>query len=327
MNRFDGEMGSVRGMRSLSSLLLLAATLVFAQADIARGQNDYPNRPIQLVVTVPPGGAADFVGRLIGAKLADALGQPVVISNRGGAGGTTAAAAVAKSDPDGYTLLLNTIATHGIGPHIYANLPYDPVKDFSPVVLIAKLPLILAVNAELPTRSVKDVIALAKARPGELSFCSAGSGGAPHLAGELFKSLTGTELLHVPYRGSGPAVVDLIASLLPFIKTGKLRALAAASPHRHRLLPDIPSFAELGYPRMDIALWYGVAAPSGTPQAIVQRLNAELVKILDMTDIRNRLTDQGADVQGGMPEDFDAFMRNESARWGTVVKQAGIKPE
>lgn len=150
MNRFDGEMGSVRGMRSLSSLLLLAATLVFAQADIARGQNDYPNRPIQLVVTVPPGGAADFVGRLIGAKLADALGQPVVISNRGGAGGTTAAAAVAKSDPDGYTLLLNTIATHGIGPHIYANLPYDPVKDFSPVVLIAKLPLILASTQSYP---------------------------------------------------------------------------------------------------------------------------------------------------------------------------------
>jgi Tripartite tricarboxylate transporter family receptor len=162
MNRSDAEMGSVRGRKSLPSLLLLAATLVFAQAGIARGQTNYPNRPIQLVVTVPPGGAADFVGRLIGAKLADALGQPVVISNRGGAGGTTAAAAVAKSDPDGYTLLLNTIATHGIGPHIYANLPYDPVKDFSPVVLIAKLPLILAVNAELPTRSVQDVIALAK---------------------------------------------------------------------------------------------------------------------------------------------------------------------
>ena len=198
--------------------------------------------------------------------------------------------------------------------------------------------MILAVNAELSTRSVQDVIALAKARPGELSFCSAGSGGAPHLAGELFKSLTGTELLHVPYRGSGPAVVDLVAgritmmfdatpSLLPFIKAGKLRALAAASPHRHRLLPDIPSFAELGYPGMDIALWYGVAAPSGTPQTIVQRLNAELVKILDMTEIRNSLTDQGADVQGGMPEDFGAFMRNESARWGTVVKQARIKPE
>ena len=326
-------------MRSLPGLLLLAvASLVFAQADIARGQASYPNRPIALVVTVPPGGAADFVGRLIGGKLADALGQPVVINNRAGAGGIVAAAAVAKAEPDGYTLLLNTIATHGIGPHIYANLPYDPVKDFSPVVLIAKLPLIMAVNAQVPAQSVEEVIALAKARPGELSFCSAGSGGAPHLAGELFKSLTGTELLHVPYRGSGPAVVDLVAgritmmfdatpSLLPFIAAGKLRALAAASPQRHPLLPDIPSFAEIGYPGMDIALWYGVAAPGGTPQAIVRRLNAELVKILDMADVRRSLTEQGADVQGGTAEDFAAFMRNESDRWAAVVKQAGIKPE
>jgi tripartite-type tricarboxylate transporter receptor subunit TctC len=305
---------------------------------MTRAQGNYPNRPIQLVVTVPPGGAADFVGRLIGAKLADALGQSVVITNRGGAGGTTAAAAVAKSDPDGYTLLLNTIATHGIGPHIYANLPYDPVKDFSPVILIAKLPLIMAVNADVPAQSVKDLIAQAKARPGELSFCSAGTGGAPHLAGELFKSLTGTELLHVPYRGSGPAVVDLVAgritmmfdatpSLLPFITAGKLRALAAASPQRHRLLPDVPSFAELGYPGMDIALWYGVAAPGGTPAPIVQRLNAELIKILSTPDIRKSLTEQGADVQGGTPEEFVEFMRHESARWGTVVKRAGIKPE
>ena len=324
-------------MRSLASLLVVA-TVVFAHPGISRAQTNYPNRPVQLVVTVPPGGAADFVGRFIGAKLADALGQPVVIVNRAGAGGITAAAAVAKSDPDGYTLLLNTIATHGIGPHIYANLPYDPVKDFSPVILIAKLPLIMAVNAELPAQSVNDVIALAKTRPGELSFCSAGSGGAPHLAGELFKSLTGTELLHVPYRGSGPAVVDLVAgriammfdatpSLLPFITAGKLRALAAASPQRHRLLPDVPSFAELGYPGMDIALWYGVAAPGGTPPAIVQRLNAELVKVLEMPEIRKSLTEQGADVQGGTSEDFGAFMRNESARWGAVVKQVGIRPE
>jgi tripartite-type tricarboxylate transporter receptor subunit TctC len=325
-------------MRRLPSLLLVAATFVFAQADVARAQANYPNRPIQLVVTVPPGGAADFVARLIGSKLSDALGQAVVISNRAGAGGTTAAAQVAKSEPDGYTLLLNTIATHGIGPHIYANLPYDPAKDFSPVILIAKLPLIMAVNAELPARSVNDVIALAKAKPGELTFCSAGSGGAPHLAGELFKNLTGTELLHVPYRGSGPAVIDLIAgritmmfdatpSLLPNIMAGKLRPLAAASPQRHRLLPDVPSFAELGYPGMDIALWYGVVAPGGTPASVVQRLNAALVKILDMPDIRKSLADQGADVQSGTAEAFDAFMRNESARWGTVVKQAGIKPE
>lgn len=325
-------------MKSLQRFLLVVTAVVCAQPGMTRAQGNYPNRPIQLVVTVPPGGAADFVGRLIAAKLADALGQSVVITNRGGAGGTTAAAAVAKSDPDGYTLLLNTIATHGIGPHIYANLPYDPVKDFSPVILIAKLPLIMAVNADVPAQSVKDLIAQAKARPGELSFCSAGTGGAPHLAGELFKSLTGTELLHVPYRGSGPAVVDLVAgritmmfdatpSLLPFITAGKLRALAAASPQRHRLLPDVPSFAELGYPGMDIALWYGVAAPGGTPAPIVQRLNAELIKILSTPDIRKSLTEQGADVQGGTPEEFVAFMRNESARWGTVVKRAGVKLE
>jgi tripartite-type tricarboxylate transporter receptor subunit TctC len=325
-------------MKSLQRFLLVVTAVVCAQPGMTRAQGNYPNRPIQLVVTVPPGGAADFVGRLIAAKLADALGQSVVITNRGGAGGTTAAAAVAKSDPDGYTLLLNTIATHGIGPHIYANLPYDPVKDFSPVILIAKLPLIMAVNADVPAQSVKDLIAQAKARPGELSFCSAGTGGAPHLAGELFKSLTGTELLHVPYRGSGPAVVDLVAgritmmfdatpSLLPFITAGKLRALAAASPQRHRLLPDVPSFAELGYPGMDIALWYGVAAPGGTPAPIVQRLNAELIKILSTPDIRKGLSEQGADVQGGTPEEFVAFMRHESARWGTVVKRAGVKLE
>ena len=325
-------------MRRLPSFLLIVAAFVLAQANALRAQADYPNRPIQLVVTVPPGGAADIVARLVAAKLSDALGQSVIILNRGGAGGTTAAAQVAKADPDGYTLLLNTIATHGIGPHIYPNLGYDPVKDFSPVILVVKLPLIMAINAELPARSVKDVIALAKAKPGELSFSSSGSGGAPHLAGELFKSLTGSDLLHVPYRGSGPAVIDLIAgritmmfdatpSLLPHIMAGKLRPLAAASQQRHRLLPDVPSFAELGYPEMDIALWYGVAAPGGTPAPIVQRLNAALVKILDMPDVRKNLIEQGADVQGGTPEDFAAFMRNESARWGAVVKQAGIKPE
>jgi tripartite-type tricarboxylate transporter receptor subunit TctC len=330
-------------MRIWQSFLLAAAAVVFGQTFVgpagpAQAESTYPNRPLQLVVTVPPGGAADLVARLVGAKLADALGQPVIISNRGGAGGTIAAAAVAKSDPDGYTLLLNTITTHGIGPHIYASLPYDPTKDFAPVILVAKLPLIMTVNADLPAFSVKDVIALARARPGELTFPSSGNGGAPHLAGELFKSLTGTDLLHVPYRGSGPAVVDLVAgriaimfdatpSLLPFITTGKLRVLAAASPERHRLLPDIPTFAELGLPRMDIALWYGIAAAAGTPRPIVQRLNTELVKILDMPDIRQSLADQGADVKSGSPEDFGTFMRDEQARWGVVVKQAGIKPE
>jgi tripartite-type tricarboxylate transporter receptor subunit TctC len=325
-------------VKSLPKFLLIVATIVLAQLSLARAQTDYPNRPVTLVVTVPPGGAADFVARLVGNKLSEALGQSVVISNRAGAGGTTAAVQVSKTDPDGTTLLLNTIATHGIGPHIYANLGYDPVKDFAPVILIAKLPLILAVNADVPAKSVNELVALAKAKPNELSFSSAGTGGAPHLAGELFKSLTGTELLHVPYRGSGPAVIDLIAgritmmfdatpSLLPNITAGKLRPLATASPQRHRLLPDVPSFAELGYPRMDIALWYGIVSRGGTPAPIVQRLNTELAKILEMPDVRKALADQGADVSSGSPADFAAFMRNESERWSAVVKQAGIKPE
>jgi tripartite-type tricarboxylate transporter receptor subunit TctC len=325
-------------MRSLPSFLLIVAAFVCAQGDATYAQANYPNHPIQLVVTVPPGGAADIVARIIGAKLSDALGQPVVINNRGGAGGTTAAAQVAKSDPDGYTLLLNTIATHGIGPHIYAHLGYDPVKDFAPVILVAKLPLIMAINAQLPARTVADVIALAKAKPGELTFSSSGSGGAPHLAGEMFKHVAGIALQHIPYRGSGPAVIDLIAgritmmfdatpSLLPNITEGKLRPLAAASPQRHRLLPDVPTFAELGYPGMDIALWYGVVAPGGTPAPIVQRLNAELDKIVAMPDVRKSLSEQGADLQGGSAEDFGAFMRAESARWSVVVTQAGIKPE
>jgi tripartite-type tricarboxylate transporter receptor subunit TctC len=196
----------------------------------------------------------------------------------------------------------------------------------------------MAVNAELPARTVADVIALAKAKPGELTFSSSGSGGAPHLAGEMFKNLTGTQVQHIPYRGSGPAVIDLMAgritmmfdatpSLLPNIEAGKLRPIAAASPQRHRLLPDVPSFAEVGYPGMDIALWYGVVVPGGTPAPIVQRLNAELAKIVDMPDVRRNLSEQGADLQGGSAEDFAAFMRSESARWSVVVKQAGIKPE
>jgi tripartite-type tricarboxylate transporter receptor subunit TctC len=317
---------------------LVLFVMAFVWANSAGAEPGYPTRPIQLVVTVPPGGAADFVARIVAAKLADALGQPVIIVNRGGAAGTTAAAGVAKSDPDGYTLLLNTIATHGIGPHLYANLPYDPAKDFAPVILLAKLPLIMTVTAMLPAQSVAEVIALAKARPGQLTFASAGTGGAPHLAGELFKTVAAIDLLHVPYRGSGPAVVDLIAgrvaimfdaapSLLPFIMSHQLRPLAAASRQRHRLLPEIPSFAELGFDRMDISLWYGVVAPAATPQAIVQRLNAEFIKILDMADVRKSFADQGADIEGGTPAVFDAFMREESARWGAVIKQAGIKQE
>lgn len=317
--------------------LLLAAVMVLAPGTL-RAQDTYPTRPIQLVVPVPPGGAADFIARTVGAKLADSLGQSVVISNRGGAGGTIASAGVAKADPDGYTLLLNSITTHGIGPHLYASLPYDPAKDFLPIILLAKLPLIMTVNASVPATSVQEVIALAKAQPGQLAFASSGNGGAPHLAGELFRRLTGTDLLHVPYRGSGPAVIDLVAgriaimfdavpSLLPFITAEKVRPLAAASAERHPLLPAIPTFAELGFSGMDISLWYGIAAPAGTPKSIVEKLNAALAKSLELPEIQESFAKQGAQVAGGTSEQYDAFIRAESARWRDVVKQAGIKAE
>jgi tripartite-type tricarboxylate transporter receptor subunit TctC len=320
----------------LGPLALLA--LVAALSPPPGRAQEYPSRPLTLVVPVPPGGASDFIGRTVGAKLADALGQPVVIANRGGAGGTIATAGVAKADADGYTLLLASITTHGIGPHLYASLPYDPAKDFAPVIFLANFPLIMTVNADLPAQSVADVIALARTRPGGLAFASSGNGGAPHLAGELLKNLTGAELLHVPYRGSGPAVIDVVAgrvaimfdgipSLLPFILAGKLRPLAAASLNRNPVLPELPTFAELGYAGMDISLWFGLVVPAATPAPIVRRLNAELAKILALPDIRKSFTDQGAEIGGGTPEAFGAFMRTESARWLAVVKRAGIKPE
>jgi tripartite-type tricarboxylate transporter receptor subunit TctC len=318
-------------------ILLLVSVTILAPATL-HAQDTWPTRPIQLVVPVPPGGAADFIARAVGAKLSDALGQSVVIKNQGGAGGTIASAGVAKSDPDGYTLLLSSITTHGIGPHLYASLPYDPAKDFLPIILLAKLPLIMTVNASVPAKSVQEVIALAKAKPGELTFASSGNGGAPHLAGELFKRVTGTDLLHVPYRGSGPAVIDLVAgriaimfdavpSLLPFITTEQLRPLAAASAARHPLLPALPTFAELGFNGVDVSLWYGITAPAGTPKPIVEKLNAALAKSLQLPDIREGFAKQGAEAGGGTPEQYDVFIRQESARWREVVKEAGIKAE
>ena len=313
-------------MRFFAFLLILLAPCALAQ--------DYPNRPVRLIVTVPPGGAADFIARLVGGKLGDALGQPVLVENRGGAGGTIAADAVAKAAPDGYTLLQNSITTHGVGPHLYSKLPYDPVKDFSAVSGLALLPLIMAVNAELPAKTVNDVVALAKKE--NLNFASSGNGGAPHMAAELFKSVTGAPITHVPYKGSGPAVADLVGgrvqimfdaapALIAHIRAGKLRVLAAASAERNRLLPEVPTFAELGHPRVAVSLWYGLLAPAATPAAIVTRLNAEVTKILQSADVREKLAAQGAEPMAGTPQAFASFMREEMAKWAPVVKQAGVK--
>jgi tripartite-type tricarboxylate transporter receptor subunit TctC len=324
-------------MRSLFALCLLIATFTAAPAQAQNKSADaYPNKIITLVVPVPPGGAADFIARLIGRKLSDALGQPVVISNRGGASGTIASDNVAKAAPDGYTLLLNSITTHGIGPHLYTSLPYDSVKDFTPITLVAKLPLVMTINAGHPMKSVKEVIDYAKANPGKLSFASSGNGGAPHLAGELFQNVTGIKMLHVPYRGSGPAVIDVgagrvdimfdaVPSLLSLIQAGKLRPLAAASAERNPIVPDVPTFGELGIKGMEISLWYGLEGPAGLPPAVVQRLNAELVKILKTDDVHQSFAKQGAMASGGTPAEFADFMRAESARWGEVVRKNGIK--
>lgn len=320
-------------MRTAAAALGILAILIPAHAE-----DNYPSRPITLVVPVPPGGAADFIARVVGGKLADALGQPVVISNRAGASGIIASDSVAKAAPDGYTLLLNSITTHGIGPHLYAHLPYDPVKDFTPVILVADLPLIMTIYSGRPETSVKELVGYAKAHPRTLTFASSGNGGAPHLAGALFQDVTGTKMLHVPYRGSGPAVVDVAAgrvdimfdavpSLLPMIQGGKLRPLAAASAARNPVVPGVPTFDELGIKGMDVSLWYGLEAPANLPRPILQRLNAELAKILSSEDVKASFAKQGAVPQPGSPADFAAFMGAESARWSNVVRKNDIKIE
>ena len=313
---------------------ILVACLMLALSPAAAAQSDYPNRPVRLVVTVPPGGAADFIARLVGAKLAESLAHPVLVENRAGASGTIAADSVAKAPADGYTLLQNSITTHGVGPHLYAKLPYDPVKDFAAVTGLALLPLIMAINADLPFKTVEELIAGSK--KGSLNFASSGNGGAPHMAAELFKSETGASITHVPYKGGGPAVADLVGgrvqimfdavpSLIPHVKSGKLRVLAAASAQRNRLLPEVPTFAELGYPKVAVSLWYGLLAPAGTPRPVIERLNKETVKALQTAEVREKLLAQGAEPMPGSPEAFASFMHEESAKWAPVVKQAGVK--
>ena len=321
-------------MRTMFIGLLLATVLIGP----AQAQDNYPSKPITLVVPVPPGGASDFVARTVGQKLSEAVGQPVVISNQGGASGTIASNNVAKSAPDGYTLLVSSITTHGIGPLINTSASYDSLKDFTPVIFLADFPLIMTINAGHPMTSVPEVVAHAKANPGKLSFASSGNGGAPHLSGELFQIVTGTKMLHVPYRGSGPAVIDVAAgrvdmmfdgaaSLLAMMQAGKLRPLAALGSARLPILPDVPTLEEVGIKGMDVSLWFGLSGPAGMPAAVVHRLNVEIGKILQMPDVREALNRQGGVPTGGPPARYDAWVRSEQARWGEVVRKNNIKVE
>src|SRR4051812_48816382 len=320
-------------MKTFVRASLLVAALLPAGANAATSEV-YPQRPIRLVVPVPPGGAGDFTARLAATKMADALGQNIIVENRGGAAGVIATEFVAKGTPDGYTLLLSSSTTHGIGPVLYKKLPYDAQKDFTHIGLIATIPGVMAVNQSVPAYSVKEFVALAKAKPGQMLFGSSGSGAPPHLMGELFKSVSGAPIVHVPYKGSGPAVLDLVGgqiqvmfdglpSLLGQIKGGKLRALAAVSAVRSNVLPDLPTMAEVGYPGVEGGLWYGISGPAGTPPAIVDRLNKEILAAVSIAEVKERFAGQGAFVSPLRPREYTEFIQKEMNKWGPVVKASG----
>ena len=317
-------------MASLSAFIALACGFN------ASAQQNYPTRPLRVVVFLPPGGAADVLARVMAQKLGDALGQTVVVDNRPGSGGVIGTNVVAKAAPDGYTLLHSGITTHGIGPHIYTNLPYDPIKDFAPIILSATMPVFMLSNAQAPVKTVADVIALAKSKPAAVSWGSPGTGSAPHMVGELFKIVIALPIQHIPYKGSGtgapalaagevPVFFDAVAGHQAFIKSGRVRALAVTSPARVSAYPEVPTMKEAGLPKVDGTVWYGLQAPAGTPKAIITRLNTESNKVLAMQEVKDRLQAASIETAGGTPEEFTRFIRTELDKWGPVIKAAGVK--
>ncbi|MGH8617824.1 MAG: Bug family tripartite tricarboxylate transporter substrate binding protein [Burkholderiales bacterium] len=296
---------------------------------------DYPTRPIRLVVPVPPGGASDFAARLFALKMSEALGQTVVVENRGGAAGIIATEIVSRATPDGYTLLVSSNTTHGIGPVMYRKLPYDPMKDFTHIGLIDSVSAVMGVHQSVPVTTVKDFVALAKAKPDTLAFGSSGAGSTSGLLGELFKLVTGSPITHVPYKGSGLAVIDLTSgqiqtmldgmpSLMGPIKTGRVKALAALSPKRSNLMPTVPTMAESGYPGVEAVFWYGISGPAGLPKPIVDRISKEMFRMSAMEDVKERFASVGAAPTPMTPKEYVDFIRKENAKWGPVVKAANL---
>lgn len=326
-------------MKTKARLLVMPALcLAWLSGAAGAAQVQYPTKPIRLIVPFPPGGTTDVVARVIAQKLTENWSQQVVVDNRPGAGGIIGTELAAKAPADGYTLLLGSITTHAVNPSLYKKLPFDPLRDFAPVSLAVSTPQVLVVHPSVAAKSVKELIALAKAKPGQLNYASAGTGTSPHLTFELFKSMAGVDLVHVPYKGTGPAITDLIGgqvqtmitgvvALYPHIKAGKLRALGATSAKRVAALPDVPTIAESGVPGFDVASWFGVFAPAGTPKPIVARLNAEIVKILAVPELRRKLAGQGADPATNTPEQFAAYVKSELARWSKVVKDTGARAD
>ncbi|MFS8037923.1 Bug family tripartite tricarboxylate transporter substrate binding protein [Xanthobacter sp. AM11] len=315
----------------LLSSLICAATL--AAAPVESWAQTYPSKPLRLVVGYAPGGSTDQVARILGQKLSEELGQPVVVDNKPGAGATVASEFVARSAPDGYTLFMSTIA-NTINTTLYKRLTFDFERDFAPISLVATVPNVLVLNPNVPAKTVKEFIALAKSKPGEIFFGSSGSGSSVHLTGELFNMVTGVKLTHVPYKGSGPATVDLISgqiqamfdnlsTSLPFIKSGKLRALAVTSAKRSPAAPDIPTMAEEGLPECEVLSWFALVAPAKTPQPIIDRLNAATVKALNDPAIRQQFSALGADPVPSSPAELATFISSETAKWAKVVQASG----
>ena len=313
-------------------LLLFALCLAAAQA-LAQS---YPVKAVRVIVPYPPGGGNDTLGRLFAAKLGERLGQAFVVENRPGAGTMIGTEAAAKAAPDGYTILLSSIATHALSPNLYARVPYDPVKDFAPITLLGIAPTVLVINSELPARSLAELIQAAKAKPGSLAYASGGNGTPPHINAEVFKSVAGIDLLHVAYKGGGPALTDLIAgrvhlmldtaaSAMPHVRAGKLRALALSAPRRSPEYPELPTFAEAGVPQYDTNAWYSMHAPAGTPPEIVRRLNGELVAILKDADILARFKQLSTEPVGNSPEEFAGFVQAELEKYARIIKAAGIR--
>ena len=326
----------VRLPQSVFSIVVAFALSAFSVAAFAQG---FPNRPVRLIVPFPAGGTTDILARAIAQKLSESLGQSFVVDNRPGAGGNIGSDLVAKSPPDGYTLLMGTVGTHAINPGLYPKMPYDHVKDFAPVVLVAGVPNVLVVNPGVPVKTVAELVTLARDKPGTINFASSGSGTSIHLSGELFKSLTGTQITHVPYKGSSPALTDLIGgqvqimfdnlpSAMPHIKGGKLRAIALTSSKRAPALPDVPTIAESGVASLasfEATSWFGIFAPAGTPRDVVLKINADTNKALQSAEMKEKLLSQGAEAVGNTPEYFADYIKAETIKWARVVRDSGAK--
>jgi tripartite-type tricarboxylate transporter receptor subunit TctC len=317
-------------MNKLLGIAVLAASLLAAQSAAAQ----YPSKPIRIVTPYPPGGPTDILARLLGQRMHEDWGQPVIVEAKPGAGGNVGTDYVAKAAPDGYTLLMGASGPLAINVTLFSKLPYDPTIDLTPVIHVASVPLVLVAHPSLPAKSIEELIALLKSKPGQFDYASAGPGTPQHLTGEMFKSMAGLYVVHIPYRGAAPAIADVIGGQVPFmfdsmissiaqVKSGRLRALAITSANRSTLLPDVPTVKESGVPNFEATAWYGVVAPAAVPKEIIARLNGELLKVLKTPEIRQRLAEFGSDFVGGPPEQFGQFIKAEIAKWGKVVRDSG----